>query len=548
MNKLKNRFFSKSKPSSTVLLIVLSVYSVLTATTLHYGRLSADSTIFINIAENYVRGNFSNAINGFFGPLLSWLLIPFLYFGSSDIFAINTIDLILGVLTITGIWKLSYRFEITEKIRSIILISLLPIVFTVSLVQPQDFLLLCILVYYLNVVFKSNYSNSIYNGISGGILGAFAYFTKGYAFLFFISHFLLINICHYLKATTKADKKNVLRNAIVGIAFFSIIIAPWVTLISQKYNHITFSTTGKYNFEVLGPETAHDGLEYGVPLFYGGFFEPPNENAIVAWEDPYYIRAKSWSPLESLNSFKHFLKLILKNTFQGLLILESFSSLSIAIIIAYILLSTGQPFNKLLTRGDILYPLLTVILYTGGYVPFHLEPRYIWIVNILLLLMGGYLINVLFQNKFFINNIRRNLLIIFFVLSFMISPLKFIYMESKYNIDRAMHTLSTKLEQYNIQGNIASNREYTASGGEFLAIHSAWHKTYRLTYHLNSRYYGQAKENISDEELGSELKKYDIDYYFVWGKADNTPHFLTAYKEVTNGEFPDLKIYFLREN
>ncbi len=43
------------------------------------------------------------------------------------------------------------------------------------------------------------------------------------------------------------------------------------------------------------------------------------------------------------------------------------------------------------------------------------------------------------------------------------------------------------------------------------------------------------------------VKKYDIDYYFVWGKADNTPHFLTAYKEVTNGEFPDLKIYFLRE-
>jgi hypothetical protein len=188
-----------------------------------------------------------------------------------------------------------------------------------------------------------------------------------------------------------------------------------------------------------------------------------------------------------------------------------------------------------------------VTLYTGGYVPFHLEPRYIWIVNILLLLMGGYLINVLFQNRFFINNTRRNLLIIFFLLSFMISPLKFIYTESKYNIDRAMHTLSTKLEQYNIQGNIASNREYTASGREFLATHSAWHKTYRLTYHLNSRYYGQAKENISDKELESELKKYDIDYYFVWGKADNTPHFLTSYEEVTNGEFPDLKIYFLKE-
>ena len=88
---------------------------------------------------------FNNAINGYWGPLLSWLLVPFLYFGATHIFAINALNLIFGLLTIAGTWKLSLRFEISDKIRMIILVPLVPIFQFISLIQPMDFLLLCIL-------------------------------------------------------------------------------------------------------------------------------------------------------------------------------------------------------------------------------------------------------------------------------------------------------------------------------------------------------------------------------------------------------------------
>ncbi len=106
-----------------------------------------------------------------------------------------------------------------------------------------------------------------------------------------------------------------------------------------------------------------------------------------------------------------------------------------------------------------------------------------------------------------------------------------------------MHTLGTELkERYHLQGNIASNRQNVQR-----TIHDSWHRTFRLAYWLQGRYFGQARENISDEELERELKKFDIDYYFFWGKSHDIPPFLSRYREVTGGEMEDLRIFSLKE-
>lgn len=97
-------------------------------------------------------------------------------------------------------------------------------------------------------------------------------------------------------------------------------------------------------------------------------------------------------------------------------------------------------------------------------------------------------------------------------------------------------------ERFDIQGNIASNRQKIQ-----VAVHDSWHNTYRLAYWLNSRYYGQARENIKDEDLKKDFKDYGIDYYFLWNESNITPGFLMKYRELTGGEVPGLKIYSLNE-
>jgi hypothetical protein len=530
--------------SLPILIVVLTVYSLLIITFHHYERLTGDATIYLSIAEKYIRGDFSNAINGYWGPLLSWLLIPFLALGSTHVFAINALNLIFGVLTITGVWRLSYRFEINENIRKVILVPMVPILVFVSLIQPMDFLLLCVLVYYLNIVFGKDYPEKISHGAFSGVLGALAYFSKPFGFPFFISHFLLMNACQYFRVPSKAQKRNVLRNALTGFVLFALLSGVWIGLISNKYNRLTFSNMGRGVIASLGPGSKHNTIEKGSPIFTEGFYEPPNDTATVIYEDPSQAKNKVWNPLESRSSLKHYVKNITENIFEGTRIYESFSRLSIAVIIAYIVLFFNQPPGTLFNRMDILYPLLTLMLYTGGYMPFHFEIRYLWIVNILLLLMGGTLLNILFTKEFFNRGITKTIMIVIFILSFIITPVKETIGISKDDINRNMYDLGTELgKRYDIQGNIASNRQKRE-----ITTHDSWHHTFRLAYWLKSRYYGQPRENMSDEELVRELEKYNIDYYFYWGEAGRVPQFLYQYKELTGGKVPGLMIYSLREN
>lgn len=175
-----------------------------------------------------------------------------------------------------------------------------------------------------------------------------------------------------------------------------------------------------------------------------------------------------------------------------------------------------------------------------GYVLFHFEERYLWLTNVLLLLMGGHILTVLFKKDFFNSSVRKTILLICFVISFVFTPVKYVIQVSRGGMDSDMHLVSADLKEYNIKGNIASNREY-------VPVNDAWHKTFRLAYWLGDKYYGQAREHISEADLKSDLDKYNIDYYFLWGELSCIPQFLTQYTELTKGTIPDLKIYSLKE-
>ncbi|MHA2220133.1 MAG: hypothetical protein ACXACY_29980, partial [Candidatus Hodarchaeales archaeon] len=235
---------------------------------------------------------------------------------------------------------------------------------------------------------------------------------------------------------------------------------------------------GRGVFSVYAPGTSHETLEKGDPIFYEGFFEPPNETAHIIYEDPSFARGTTWSPLASRRSFQHFFKIFLKNIVESIRILDSFSRLSIVILIIYIVLLFVHPVKKLFKNREVLYPLLTIMLYSGGYALFHFEARYLWIVNVLLLLMGGKVLTELFQSELFKKNTIRTILLIIFILSFTITPLKTSIEMTTKNINQEMYILGTELNnRYEIKGNIASNRQK-----EHVSIHDSWHKTFRLSY------------------------------------------------------------------
>lgn len=109
-------------------------------------------------------------------------------------------------------------------------------------------------------------------------------------------------------------------------------------------------------------------------------------------------------------------------------------------------------------------------------------------------------------------------------------PLKFLYdhlYDTKWAAD-----ISGKLKREGVfHARIASNGD--------------WKRSLYIAYHLKSRYYGRAKDNVTEDELESDLAKFDIEYYIEWGNKDAFS-FLAKYEEINKGEIPDLRVYRIK--
>ncbi len=496
----------RSITSDYRLFLILIIYILLDIFLFGYYQyqINPDGIHYINISNLIISGNLNGSISDYWGPLISWLMIPFLYFAKTPLAALQAFKIlssIIGFFTIIGIRQLSYRFEMDETIRTVVLFIMVPLVlyFVFILITP-DLLMVCILVYYLAILFNLDYPNNLSNGILCGILGALTYLTKSYGFSFFIASFFILNLFQYFHDSDKLRRKKIIKNFILGFAIFLMISGIWIGLISSKDEKLTIGTAGEINYAKVGPQS--------------------HGSTIV-----------QWSPFSSLSNFQYQLNLIWDNTLKIVSILYNFSYLSLLIILIYIIMCI-QPPRKLITKNEIIYPLITILLVAGGYVIVVVVPRYIWIINVILILMGGYLVNLLFNTTFFRklkfkNYIKIGILLIFAFL-FITMPIN--------NLVQNIHTgennyklSKTLTNQYGIHGTVATNNRLI--------------EMYYLNYYMNNTFYGQLQNNNSSQ-LRSELEKYGVNYYFVWDSS-NQPSNMSGYNEITKNKIKNLKVYSL---
>lgn len=496
-----------------------------------YDPLSRDLISIMSIAKIYAAGDIGDAINGYWGPMFSWLLVPVIYLNPKPqftLFATKILAIIIGFFTLIGIKLLSERFELSESIKaSVLFASVFIVLFYVFGFNPMDLLLTCFLIYYLYIIYSSNYPRTWYNGMLCGILGGMAYLTKSFALPFFLVTFIFFTLIHYFKDTKL--RKGLLKNLLLGLVVFVVISGFWSGVISEKYGHLTVGTSGEYNFQEIGP--VQQGI--GSPIWHG-FIKPSNPAAISAWEDPTYLTLNSWSPFKSWDYFKYELNIISSNLVKTVTFLNEFSYFGLLILLLSILFMIWQA--KTSTRMDqkLILSFITIILFIGLYITIFVEFRYFYLVYFLVTLMGGYLLQLLFKKPYCTVEMK-SILVVVFVVSLIIMPVTGLIEHE--NAGKSVYDLANTVEnQYHIQGNIASNDGYMAS--------------IYMAYLWNSHYYGTSLKNwhtISDSELEKDLHDYDIDYYLYWGNSNSNSDLLGNYKEITNGKIKDLKIYNVKE-
>ena len=484
---------------------------------------SYDTLSYVNIAQNYYDGNFPEAISKYWGPLFSWILVPFMYiFGnnpSQSLFATKILNLIIGLFTLIGFQLLLIRFEINEKLRYILLLTLIPeiVYFSFFWITP-DLLITCILVFYLVFLLNHEFPDKTSLAILCGLLGGLAYFAKSYGFAFFIVSFTVINCLYLLKMRSK--RINILKNTLVGFGIFFIMSGLWIGVMSSNYGYLTIGSSAQFNIE----STNSNSL--GTSIEINGLSDLPNKYAVSFWEDPsdFQPNIVHRQPLDLID---HRLKIIWNNIFIFFGFIEAFSYLSILIILTSIIYFFTT--SDKTVKNDLTYLLLILFIYSVGFILIFIEERYLLFSFVLVLLLGGYLINTLF--KFSLSKFMRYGLIIIFAVSFIITP----SISTAVNLNNGVevYNLIPFLEKYGVNGNIASSNPQPEN-----------YDPQYIAYYLKGHYYGLTKKNESFSDLDKELKSKNIDYYLVW-HYPNTPIVNLPYQEVTGGEISFLRVYKL---
>jgi len=512
--------------------VVITVYIVASLCLLpaYVYQINPDGVCYISIAQKYLAGDFRGSINAYWSPLYSWMLTPFLLVGLPPLLASKVLSVLIAIAAFIAVWKLGGNLNLSKDSRTSLSFTLIPIFLFMGLSRiSPDFLSTTVVLIYLAHLTKPDYLEFRFSGAFSGFWGALGYLSKAYVMWFFLIHFLAA--CSILFVSHRTAKRNVVRVVVTGLVTFSVIAGVWVALISQKYGKFTTASAGTYNFLLWGPHWRGPYGSTQIPegrqntcLPDEGFLPLPNPTAVSAWEDPTYldITKYKWNPFGSKAEFKYEVKLIKHNFKDSLWCFSLFSLLWSAIMAAAVLLSGGRsdppPVRPvlLLTLAFLVYPL--------GYWLLLVEIRYLYPVPVLLLLLGFFVVENADWER--IGPVRRYAAVTVLCASFLPLPAwALIRLETGREIREKAVTLADVVPV-----------------GSRIASDSHWADTLYLSFYNNYKYYGLSRPEADPSEVNDQLKKFKIDYFFVWDGPARYP-LEKGWSEVSHGLVPGLKIF-----
>ncbi len=481
-------------------------------------QMTTDSTSYISIAQKYAQGHFHDAINWTWSPLISWLLAPFVLIGIHPLYAIKIIALITGMAGLVACRQISREFDIPDKIQTILFFALIPMIYAFTLTNPNpDFLVAVILLFYVRRVLSEDYGKSDKDGLCCGSLGALAYFAKAYAFPFFILHFTLMNVCRYCGAVEPELRKRVWRSFGSGMLTFIFIASPWIYAMYEKYDQLTFSTIGSYNFELVNNEP-------GSSLLYSGFSAPTNPTAISAWEDPTRMAQGRWKPLDLPRTIQNTLSRICTNALKTLDAYQAGSLLSATIVLFSMGSLIGLAGRELLGH-KVFLAVLTIIIHPLGYLPLLVDRRYLYLGILLIFILGAY-----WLNRYPFNTDQKKIAAITILcLSFALTPVR--DLRACLFMNREVYDLSVVLEAMGVGGHVGSNGNYDQS----LFV------TYFISNNREAKYLGISPPEVTNKQLAIDFRNYGIDYYLCW--KDHPCHLDSGYPEIAGPGLMPLSVY-----
>ena len=484
-----------------------------------------DTFQYLSIARKYAGGHWSLALNAYWSPLLSWLLVPFLWTGLHGVIALKILQFIIGGFALVAWFSLTEKTGLKNGLLLTVRLIVVPFVISYAQLSPTaDLLFLTVLVFLLSEISIGSWLAPSKQSLIVGILGALLFFSKAFGFPLFLALILSSAWIRYSMYKSRLIWGFALKTILVFIALSSC----WIIPLSIKNNELTLSKAASFNLSrEVSPR--HEQIMQ-IPVLSDGLHAPPDSLSASAWEAPGDV--VSLTPLKPFSNSADrafYLQLIKRNllTIYYFDFRHQVGFFFVLLLLGFLLLNGRKRFfeNKL-----ILLLFIVFILIYAGYSLILVHTRYVWICTWIMILLSAWVVQSFSEKKFFRNlgslcfallvlvAIKRPLKEIFFAedkdvsllwvgkaLFHPIDTLTIIYRE-----DKMLHRVAQKLKADNlIVGNVAS-LENTSP------LRHYYSASLFLSCELPVHYYGQLKAAQSYEDQIIELGKNNIRYLFVW--------------------------------
>lgn len=447
-----------------------------------------DGLGYMMVARRLAEGDLHNAINGYWSPLHSWLALPLIKAGMAELTAFKLSSWLTGLLIIIWVHRLTNKTALNNLYKSWVLLVCIPIAIHYAIYEVAADVLFCWLVLvYVDIITEENFFARPWLNLLCGITGAALYFSKTYAFPFFLLHFILLQCWFYFNSGGPERKRWLLRNLAIGIGSFLLLCAPWIWLLYDKYNELTIGYAGRLNQDVhlYSRQLTSDALVY----------PPPYPDSPGAWEDPWY------TPLRRTPGEYFFrpdilikqIRLLLTNLIRAVESFGYLSFLGLAVLFAMGIYLLQQ-------RNRVLFIFfLTALILPSGYLLVFIEPRYIWPVSLLLLISGAFLLQVLLGRLRIDGKSAIACWLVFFS-SFLINPVN--QLKDAIGGNQELFKLAAFAEEQQIKGQYlySDNADYSMIP--------------KLAFLTRSSTWMLMKSDIPFEDQLAAMRKNGIGYYF----------------------------------
>lgn len=302
LNRLSWRSLFGVNAARTVLIGIWSLALVIIYIAAFRARFSVgnvDVVSYVSIAEQYANGFIGDALNAYWSPMLSWLLVPFTWAGVETLNGVAFINATAGLAGAAMgswfIWHRTRRSFIATLIFMVVALSLAA--GAVASTSPDVLVVLWSIVFVVFVVWADEQVDAIslkkriFYGAIVGVIGALGYFTKLFLLPFFFASLIawyIVRVILSRREIKEGGPKARLRHAtlpIAALAAFVLVAAPWVISLSLKYDTFMIGSSFAVNVtEKFVPEAGVHAPEEETPSLV--VESPPNEHAVAYIEDP----------------------------------------------------------------------------------------------------------------------------------------------------------------------------------------------------------------------------------------------------------------------